>query len=77
MNIIKGFRSWRLATAKCRPARLLIADHLYEEETIPRYCAQRFYPVRIGETLNGRFLVLAKIGYGTTSTVWLARDMHK
>ncbi|KAI1999914.1 hypothetical protein LOZ67_003319 [Ophidiomyces ophidiicola] len=45
------------------------------EETIPGYVAARYYPVRIGEVFNERYQVVGKLGYGATSTVWLARDM--
>lgn len=47
-----------------------------EEELLPDYIAEIYYPVRIGEVLNGRYQVVCKLGYGTTSTVWLARDLR-
>jgi serine/threonine-protein kinase SRPK3 len=54
----------------------LIAPHQkIEEETIPDYLASRYYPVRIGEVIHDRYQVVGKLGYGTTSTVWLARDL--
>ncbi|KAF2756508.1 protein kinase [Pseudovirgaria hyperparasitica] len=46
-----------------------------EEESIPNYKAQRYYPVRIGEVFNQRYQVVAKLGYGSSSTVWLCRDL--
>lgn len=46
-----------------------------EEETIPGYLASRYYPVRTGETLESRYQVVGKLGFGTTSTVWLARNL--
>ncbi|KAK4149514.1 kinase-like domain-containing protein [Chaetomidium leptoderma] len=48
-----------------------------EEETLPDYLPERFYPVRIGEVLASRYQVVGKLGYGTTSTVWLARDLDQ
>jgi hypothetical protein len=47
-----------------------------EEETIPDYKADRFYPVRLGEVFESRYQVVAKLGYGTASTVWLCRDLE-
>lgn len=47
-----------------------------EEETLPTYRAEKYYAVRIGEVLGDRYQLVAKIGYGVTSTVWLARDMQ-
>ncbi len=58
------------------PAKL-ITDAPIEEERIPRYRPQRYYPVHIGETFHDRFLIVAKLGYGTSSTVWLAQDTRK
>ncbi|GLA40016.1 hypothetical protein AnigIFM63309_007621 [Aspergillus niger] len=46
-----------------------------EEETLPTYNAEKYYPVRLGEVLDGRYQVVAKLGYGVTSTVWLGRDL--
>lgn len=47
-----------------------------EEETLPTYHAEKYYPVHIGEVLNNQYQVLAKLGYGVTSTVWLCRDLR-
>ncbi|PWY75410.1 CMGC protein kinase [Aspergillus heteromorphus CBS 117.55] len=46
-----------------------------EEETLPTYSAEKYYPVHIGEVLGDRYQVVAKIGFGVTSTVWLGRDI--
>ncbi|PYH75264.1 CMGC protein kinase [Aspergillus vadensis CBS 113365] len=46
-----------------------------EEETLPTYDVKTYYPVRLGEVLDGRYQVVAKLGYGVTSTVWLGRDL--
>jgi hypothetical protein len=55
---------------------MLSTDDLIEEQTLPRYCPQHYYPVHLGETFNDRYLVVAKLGYGASSTVWLARDIQ-
>ncbi|KAK9258479.1 kinase-like domain-containing protein [Lipomyces tetrasporus] len=46
-------------------------DQLVEEETMPEYKSEHFYPVRLGEVFNDRFQTLAKLGYGSSSTIWL------
>lgn len=46
-----------------------------EEETLPFYNPRLFYPVRIGEVFANRYQVVAKLGYGTTSTTWLCHDL--
>ncbi|MCJ1473818.1 hypothetical protein MMC13_002469 [Lambiella insularis] len=47
-----------------------------EEETLPSYDAADFYPVNVGEVFNSRYQVLGKLGYGSNSTAWLARDLQ-
>ncbi|KAJ5162888.1 kinase-like protein [Penicillium coprophilum] len=49
--------------------------HKIEEETLPDYIASDYYPTRIGEVIKERYQVIGKLGFGSTSTVWLARDM--
>jgi hypothetical protein len=36
-----------------------------------------FYPIRLGEVLNERYLVEHKIGSGGFSTVWMAHDLRE
>ncbi|KAI9708347.1 MAG: hypothetical protein M1820_004051 [Bogoriella megaspora] len=44
-----------------------------EEECFPEYHSKSFYHANPGEVLDGRFELKAKVGYGRTSTVWLAQ----
>nr|VWP02166.1 Chitin synthase export chaperone [Ganoderma boninense] len=46
-----------------------------EEETLPHYDPNNFYPVRMGEVFQARYQVVGKLGYGAYSTVWLCRDL--
>jgi len=48
----------------------------FEEENLPKYSHQTFYAARIGEKLNDRYEVVAKLGFGMTATVWLAKDLQ-
>lgn len=52
------------------------SQHLVEEETIPDYVAEEYYPVVIGQVFKNRYQIVGKLGYGSTSTVWLARDLE-
>ena len=47
-----------------------------EEETQPKYDPSKFYPAKVGEILNDRFKIVAKLGYGMTATVWLCKDLQ-
>lgn len=52
------------------------ASENIEEETLPTYKAEKYYPARIGEIFNNRYQIVGKLGYGVTSTVWLCRDLQ-
>ncbi|KAI6830817.1 protein kinase [Hortaea werneckii] len=54
---------------------LLPTDTKFEEERLPGYKAEEYYPVHLGEVFQSRYQVLAKLGYGTASTVWLQDEM--
>ena len=69
---------WAPATPRTFPSHgcVVIPESLkIEEETLPDYVPGRYYPVRIGEVLASRYQIVGKLGYGMTSTVWLARDL--
>ena len=68
--------SLRSRSFAARTPAILNTDDPIEEQTLPRYCPQHYYPVQLGETFNNRYQVVAKLGYGASSTVWLARDIQ-
>ncbi|KAI4746335.1 protein kinase [Aureobasidium sp. EXF-12298] len=51
-------------------------ERKFEEERYSDYEPHRYYPVHLGQTFASRHRVVTKLGYGTTSTVWLARDLE-
>ncbi|WPH03034.1 kinase-like protein [Acrodontium crateriforme] len=55
----------------------LSASELIEEENTPYYHPEHFYPAKLGELLQGRYQITTKIGFGSGSTVWLARDLWR
>ncbi|POR33249.1 Serine/threonine-protein kinase SRPK [Tolypocladium paradoxum] len=54
--------------------RIIPADVLVDEEMSARYDWQTFCHPHPGDVLNHRYKLVAKVGWGLTSTVWLARD---
>lgn len=52
-------------------------SYLLEEETVPGYRPENYYPVELGEVFRDRYKTVAKLGYGSASTVWLCRDLLK
>ncbi|KAJ5675364.1 hypothetical protein N7462_008261 [Penicillium macrosclerotiorum] len=47
-----------------------------EEENLPFYASDIYYPVYIGEVFASRYQVVSKLGYGMSSTAWLCRDLY-
>jgi len=47
-------------------------DEDYEQ--ISRYCRGGYHPVEIGQSFKGRYTIFYKMGSGSFSTVWLAKD---
>jgi serine/threonine-protein kinase SRPK3 len=56
--------------------KIIEADQLVEEEELPDYRADRFYPVQLGEVFQDRYQIIAKLGFSSSSTTWLARDLR-
>lgn len=48
-----------------------------EEEDLPSYVPEDYYPVYIGEVFGSRYQVVGKLGFGVNSTVWLCRDLRQ
>lgn len=60
----------------------LVESELLEEEskTCQTTTPIRFCPIHLGErysVLNDRYQFTTKLGYGTSSTVWLLRDLYQ
>lgn len=59
-----------------RPNHAMAVKETIEEQTLPRYHERHYYPVQIGEVFKDQYRVIAKLGYGAYSTVWLAWDQR-
>ncbi|KAB5578690.1 serine threonine protein kinase, CMGC group [Coniochaeta sp. 2T2.1] len=69
-------RAWKPLTFSSANFKRIPVDEKVGEEMFPDYKASRYYSVRIGEVLRDRYQIVGKLGFGTTSTVWLARDLN-
>ena len=47
-----------------------------EEEHYDDYNTGKYYPACIGDVLAFKYQVVGKLGFGVSSTVWLARDLE-
>jgi len=56
---------------------VLDATKKIEEENVPSYVPEDYYPVYIGEVFRSRYKVVTKLGFGVNSTVWLCRDLRQ
>ena len=62
-----------MSTASNRSAYIEFLEH---REWFCQYKPGGYHPVHIGDRFkDGRYIVVNKLGYGDTSTVWLVRDM--
>ncbi|KAL4923708.1 putative protein kinase [Aspergillus undulatus] len=60
-----------------KPGPFLPATEQVDEEIIPGYKSKDFYPAKPGEVLADRYQTIVKVGWGGSSTVWFARDLHR
>ncbi|KAK2858450.1 hypothetical protein FQN49_004719 [Arthroderma sp. PD_2] len=50
-------------------------EYIEDCERLERYCPGGFYPVKLGDQLcDGRYSIVQNLGFGGSSTVWLAVD---
>ncbi|KND88080.1 Serine/threonine-protein kinase SRPK [Tolypocladium ophioglossoides CBS 100239] len=56
---------------------MIVPSQRVEEERLSFYMREEYYPILIGEVLQDRYQVVAKLGYGTSSTVWLSHDLRE
>ncbi|KAJ5146587.1 protein kinase [Penicillium bovifimosum] len=73
----RGFSSLHQKPFTLPPPKLISSSKLVDEERVPWYGHNRFYPAKPGDVLADCFQILVKIGYGSSSTAWLARDLRQ
>lgn len=56
--------------------KLIATSKLIEEERLPGYDSNDYYPAKPGNVIGIRFQLLVKLGYGISSTTWLARNLQ-
>ncbi|KAG8408734.1 hypothetical protein J3459_011016 [Metarhizium acridum] len=68
-------RAWKSLTFSNLNFTPIPLHEKLEEELFADYIASRYYPARFGEMLKNRYQIVGKLGFGASSTVWLARDL--
>lgn len=68
------FRGMAIDSSSSRTSGQIYYWH-EDSENLERYCPGGYHPIQLGDVFShGRYRVLHKLGYGSFSTVWLARD---
>ncbi|KAI3112896.1 hypothetical protein CBS147333_3404 [Penicillium roqueforti] len=52
------------------------SSEVLDEERFEQFKQGQYYPADIGDIFSSKYQVVGKLGFGTTSTVWLARDLE-
>lgn len=83
MNAVRQFRQMLFSRAPSPPRSVRTFGFLHldsatkiEEERMPAYERNFYYPVRLGDVYHSRYQVLSKLGFGANSTVWFCRDLR-
>ena len=61
------------ASKMCTPVKYVPLEDIENPE---RYCPGGYHPIFIGDYLTERYQVVHKLGFGSYSTTWLARDRN-
>lgn len=82
--ILKSLAKIALSPLRVRPGltsrnlpKILPSDVPIEEELFPYYNFKYFCPIHPGDRFHDRYETLTKLGWGSSSTVWLARDLRR
>ncbi|PSS25265.1 hypothetical protein M430DRAFT_47747 [Amorphotheca resinae ATCC 22711] len=62
-----------VTTCHTIPAVLSTSATPFEEEREVGF--EKFYPVTLGEVINEKYKVVAKLGFGSASTIWCCRNL--
>ncbi|KAM4055121.1 kinase [Hirsutella rhossiliensis] len=63
-------------TGLATPTSRFVYQLIEEVERLEYYQSGGYHPVQIGDSLQGRYRIVHKLGHGSFSTTWLARDQQ-
>ncbi|KAG2421801.1 hypothetical protein HFD88_005777 [Aspergillus terreus] len=85
-SIMTTFIKWVTRASKRPPSnplcfstsgfRTVPPSEVLDEERFAHFKQGQYYPANIGDVLDSKYQIVGKLGFGTTSTVWLARDLE-
>lgn len=69
-----AIKHWLQRRGLLKSGNVLATDEEWDEESLPHFDSWQFYPVKVGDKIQGRYKILGKLGFGATSTVWFCED---
>ncbi|KAK0385359.1 hypothetical protein NLU13_7835 [Sarocladium strictum] len=69
-----GPSTQRTQSTISQPSQMV--NQLIEEQSLPGNRLLYFHPTAPDQILDGRFKIISKLGYGSSSTVWLAENLR-
>ncbi|KAL4783326.1 kinase-like domain-containing protein [Aspergillus varians] len=72
-SVERGRRMGMRALKTLRPTVVELRARV-DDEISPIYDSRKLYPAKPGEVLADQYQIFVEVGWGTSSTVWLARD---
>ncbi|KFY31260.1 hypothetical protein V493_01268 [Pseudogymnoascus sp. VKM F-4281 (FW-2241)] len=76
LHAVRQTGQWKHIKDENGPIRLLNYPSVSSGSKEERHGIEQYYPARIGDILFSRYRIVGKLGFGISSTVWLARDLH-
>ncbi|KAF9894397.1 hypothetical protein FE257_007900 [Aspergillus nanangensis] len=76
-GLMSFLRARPIQLAPTTTASRIPQPELVDEERVPGYKPNFYYPANPGETIDNHYQLLFKMGWGANSTVWLAQDLTR
>ncbi|KAF2743283.1 kinase-like protein [Sporormia fimetaria CBS 119925] len=76
LKIVVTRRGWAPLDFPTTGFAIIADDRIVDEEILDEFREGLFCPIAIGEVVGDKYQIVRKLGYGKSSTVWLARNLH-
>ncbi|KDN42477.1 hypothetical protein RSAG8_06794, partial [Rhizoctonia solani AG-8 WAC10335] len=73
----RTFGTRKLSPTLVQIQRAIFSAGRLDEELVHKFDPAYWYPATVGQILNDTYKLVAKLGFGNSSTVWLAKDITR